>query len=397
MQQNRYFRNLDWWLVIAIFGLVGIGICLIASATHSFAVTTGKAWHVERQSLFLAIDLALVIFSLRFDYRLLKDIATPLYVFNIILLLAVMFLGHSQLGAQRWIQIGPLSIQPSEFSKAIMIVCLAAFLNKRLETLDSFTDYLPALAYAFVPFILVMKQPDLGTSLVFMAILLGMLLISGFKVRWLMYMSGALIALMPALWHILKEYQKNRIRVFLDPELDPFGAGYHVIQSKIAIGSGLLTGKGWFLGTQSQLNFLPENHTDFIFAVAGEEFGFIGIFIILLLYLIVIWRGLTIALNAEDDFGTLLAVGITFMFMFHVLVNIGMTAGIMPVYRCAAAVYELWSEFADYEYAVGRAAAEHQYAASAAAILEEEQYGKRINDRYTQQCTETCSLYRRRI
>lgn len=331
MQQNRYFRNLDWWLVIAIFGLVGIGICLIASATHSFAVTTGKAWHVERQSLFLAIDLALVIFSLRFDYRLLKDIATPLYVFNIILLFAVMFLGHSQLGAQRWIQIGPLSIQPSEFSKAIMIVCLAAFLNKRLETLDSFTDYLPALAYAFVPFILVMKQPDLGTSLVFMAILLGMLLISGFKVRWLMYMSGALIALMPALWHILKEYQKNRIRVFLDPELDPFGAGYHVIQSKIAIGSGLLTGKGWFLGTQSQLNFLPENHTDFIFAVAGEEFGFIGIFIILLLYLIVIWRGLTIALNAEDDFGTLLAVGITFMFMFHVLVNIGMTAGIMPV------------------------------------------------------------------
>ena len=396
MQQNRYFRNLDWWLVIAIFGLVGIGICLIASATHSFAVTTGKAWHVERQSLFLAIDLALVIFSLRFDYRLLKDIATPLYVFNIILLLAVMFLGHSQLGAQRWIQIGPLSIQPSEFSKAIMIVCLAAFLNKRLETLDSFTDYLPALAYAFVPFILVMKQPDLGTSLVFMAILLGMLLISGFKVRWLMYMSGALIALMPALWHILKEYQKNRIRVFLDPELDPFGAGYHVIQSKIAIGSGLLTGKGWFLGTQSQLNFLPENHTDFIFAVAGEEFGFIGIFIILLLYLIVIWRGLTIALNAEDDFGTLLAVGITFMFMFHVLVNIGMTAGIMPV-TGAAAVYELWSEFADYEYAVGRAAAEHQYAASAAAILEEEQYGKRINDRYTQQCTETCSLYRRRI
>lgn len=331
MQQNRYFRNLDWWLVIAIFGLIGIGICLIASATHSFAVTTGKAWHVERQSLFLAIDLALVIFSLRFDYRLLKDIATPLYVFNIILLFAVMFLGHSQLGAQRWIQIGPLSIQPSEFSKAIMIVCLAAFLNKRLETLDSFTDYLPALAYAFVPFILVMKQPDLGTSLVFMAILLGMLLISGFKVRWLMYMSGALIALMPALWHILKEYQKNRIRVFLDPELDPFGAGYHVIQSKIAIGSGLLTGKGWFLGTQSQLNFLPENHTDFIFAVAGEEFGFIGIFIILLLYLIVIWRGLTIALNAEDDFGTLLAVGITFMFTFHVLVNIGMTAGIMPV------------------------------------------------------------------
>lgn len=331
MQQNRYFRNLDWWLVFAILELVGIGICLIASATHSFAMATGKAWHVERQSLFLVLDIALVVFSLRFDYRLLKEATTPLYVFNIVLLLAVMFLGHSQLGAQRWIQIGPLSVQPSEFSKAIMIVCLAGFLNKRLETLDSFIDYLPALVYVFVPFLLVMKQPDLGTSLVFVAILLGMLLISGFKIKWLAYMSGALIALMPALWHILKEYQKNRIRVFLDPELDPFGAGYHVIQSKIAIGSGLLAGKGWFLGTQSQLNFLPENHTDFIFAVAGEEFGFLGVLVILLLYLIVIWRGLTIALNAEDDFGTLLAVGITFMFMFHVLVNIGMTAGIMPV------------------------------------------------------------------
>lgn len=331
MQQNRYFRNLDWWLVLAIFGLVSIGICLIASATHSFAVATGKAWHVERQSIFLAIDIILVVLSLRFDYRLLKEIARPLYIFNVLLLLAVMFLGHSQLGAQRWIQIGPLSIQPSEFSKAIMIICLAAFLNKRIERLDSFTDYLPALAYVFIPFILVMKQPDLGTSLVFVAILLGMLLISGFKMKWLLYAGGALVALMPVLWQILKEYQKNRIRVFLDPELDPFGAGYHVIQSKIAIGSGLLTGKGWFLGTQSQLNFLPENHTDFIFAVAGEEFGFLGIMIILLLYLIVIWRGLTIALNAEDDFGTLLAVGITFMFMFHVLVNIGMTAGIMPV------------------------------------------------------------------
>ena len=331
MQQNRYFRNLDWWLIGAILGLVGIGICLIASATHSFAVATGKDWHVERQSLFLAIDIVLVIFSLRFDYRLLKDIAKPLYIFNIVILLAVMLVGQSQLGAQRWIQIGPLSIQPSEFSKIIIIICLAAFLNKRLEFFDKFTDYLPVLAYVFVPFVLVLKQPDLGTSLVFMAILLGMLLVSGFKLKWLLYMGCGLLALMPALWHILQEYQKNRIRVFLNPELDPFGAGYHVIQSKIAIGSGLLTGKGWFLGTQSQLNFLPENHTDFIFAVAGEEFGFLGISIILLLYLIVIWRGLTIALNAEDDFGTLLAVGITFMFMFHVLVNVGMTAGIMPV------------------------------------------------------------------
>lgn len=139
------------------------------------------------------------------------------------------------------------------------------------------------------------------------------------------------MALLPAFWMILKDYQKNRIRVFLNPELDPYGSGYHVIQSKIAIGSGGLLGKGWLEGTQSQLNFLPENHTDFIFAVAGEEFGFIGCALILILYMIIIWRGIAIAIDADDDFGTLLAVGVTSMFMFHIMVNVGMTIGIMPV------------------------------------------------------------------
>lgn len=328
---QRYLRNIDWWLVGAVCALVGIGLMLIASATHSYAVARGEAWFVERQGIFFGINVLLVIFCLRFDYRLLQQIAKPLYIFNLVLLLAVMFVGHSALGAQRWIQIGPVTIQPSEFAKAIIIICLAAFLAKRAELYTDFTDYLPAVAYVFVPFVLVMRQPDLGTSLVFAVITLGMLIISGIKMRWLAMLSGAFVVLLPAFWMILKEYQKNRIRVFLDPELDPFGAGYHVIQSKIAIGSGLLTGKGWFSGTQSQLNFLPENHTDFVFAVAGEEFGFIGVCVILFLYGIIIWRGLTIALNAEDDFGTLLAVGITFMFTFHMFVNIGMTAGIMPV------------------------------------------------------------------
>lgn len=328
---QRYLRNIDWWLVGAVCALVGIGLMLIASATHSYAVARGEAWFVERQGIFFGINVLLVIFCLRFDYRLLQQIAKPLYIFNLVLLLAVMFVGHSALGAQRWIQIGPVTIQPSEFAKAIIIICLASFLAKRAELYTDFTDYLPAVAYVFVPFVLVMRQPDLGTSLVFAVITLGMLIISGFKMRWLAMLSGAFVVLLPAFWMILKEYQKNRIRVFLDPELDPFGAGYHVIQSKIAIGSGLLTGKGWFSGTQSQLNFLPENHTDFVFAVAGEEFGFIGVCVILFLYGIIIWRGLTIALNAEDDFGTLLAVGITFMFTFHMFVNIGMTAGIMPV------------------------------------------------------------------
>lgn len=331
MDVKRILKNLDWWLVAAVVLLLGCGLGLIDSATHSFAVSTGKAWHVQRQSMFMAFGLLLVTASFAFDYRMLKNYASRLYIFNIVLLVAVMLFGHSQLGAQRWIQIGSLSFQPSEFAKVFLIICLATFMDKRIEWLENFKDYLPVFAYIFVPFLLVMRQPDLGTSLTFIAILVGMIFVSGFKYKWFFRLGVIFVALLPVFWLILKDYQKNRIRVFLNPELDPFGSGYHVIQSKIAIGSGGLLGKGWLAGTQSQLNFLPENHTDFIFAVAGEEFGFIGTAFIIILYAIIIWRGIAIALDADDNFGTLLAVGVTSMFMFHVLVNIGMTAGIMPV------------------------------------------------------------------
>ena len=373
---------------------VGIGLMLIASATHSYAVARGEAWFVERQGIFFGINVLLVIFCLRFDYRLLQQIAKPLYIFNLVLLLAVMFVGHSALGAQRWIQIGPVTIQPSEFAKAIIIICLAAFLAKRAELYTDFTDYLPAVAYVFVPFVLVMRQPDLGTSLVFAVITLGMLIISGFKMRWLAILSGAFVVLLPAFWMILKEYQKNRIRVFLDPELDPFGAGYHVIQSKIAIGSGLLTGKGWFSGTQSQLNFLPENHTDFVFAVAGEEFGFIGVCVILFLYGIIIWRGLTIALNAEDDFGTLLAVGITFMFTFHMFVKHWHDSRHNACNRHTAAVFKLRRKLAStnmfwWGFCLTYACA------SSSCNFEEEEREQRTDDRYFKQCCQTGTLYRR--
>lgn len=328
---RRYIRNLDWILILTVFLLTGVGLVLIASATHTEALRTGVNYFVQRQGLFLAVDLLLVILLLRLDYHVLKQVALPLYVITLILLLGVMFFGHSTMGAQRWIRLGPVIFQPSEFSKVFIIVCLAAFLDKQAGSLEHWKEYLPAGLFLLAPFVLVLRQPDLGTALVFGAIGFSMFWVCGFKTRWIAWMTGVLICLSPLIWHFLHEYQRNRIRVFLNPELDPFGAGYHVIQSKIAIGSGLLLGKGWMQGTQSQLNFLPENHTDFIFAVAGEEFGFIGAVVILLLYLILIWRGLTIALNAEDRFGMLLATGITGMYLFHVLVNIGMTAGIMPV------------------------------------------------------------------
>ena len=328
---RRYIRNLDWILILTVFLLTGVGLVLIASATHTEALRTGVNYFVQRQGLFLSVDVLLVILLPRLDYHVLKQVALPLYVITLILLLGVMFFGHSTMGAQRWIRLGPVIFQPSEFSKVFIIVCLAAFLDKQAGSLEHWKEYLPAGLFLLAPFVLVLRQPDLGTALVFGAIGFSMFWVCGFKTRWIAWMTGVLICLSPLIWHFLHEYQRNRIRVFLNPELDPFGAGYHVIQSKIAIGSGLLLGKGWMQGTQSQLNFLPENHTDFIFAVAGEEFGFIGAVVILLLYLILIWRGLTIALNAEDRFGMLLATGITGMYLFHVLVNIGMTAGIMPV------------------------------------------------------------------
>ena len=328
---HRYLRNLDWILIWTVLLLTGIGMVLIASATHGDALVSGSNRFVQRQGLFLLVDVLLAVGIISLDYHSLKRIALPLYGFTVLLLLGVMFFGHASLGAQRWIQIGPVTFQPSEFSKAFMIVCLAAFLDERSEYLEQWKDYIPACLFMVIPFVLVLRQPDLGTALVFVAIAFSMFWVCGFKLKWIGVLAGVFACAAPVLWRFLHEYQRNRIRVFLDPELDPFGAGYHVIQSKIAIGSGMLWGKGFMQGTQSQLDFLPENHTDFIFAVAGEEFGFVGAVVILLLYLVMIWRGLTIALNAEDRFGMLLATGITGMYLFHVLVNVGMTIGIMPV------------------------------------------------------------------
>ena len=328
---DRYWRNLDWILIVAVLALCGIGLCVIASATHADTLASGKPFYVQRQAMFMLVNVVLVVLSLRMDYRNLKNIYVELYGVMLVLLLGVLVAGTRMLGAQRWLVLGPIAFQPSEFCKAFMIVALAAFLSENVNHLMDFTDFWKPALVVGIPFVLVMRQPDLGTALVFAAIGGTMFFLCGFKLKWLGL--GAVVGAIscPLLWKLLHEYQRSRIRVFLDPELDPYGSGYHVIQSKIAIGSGLLLGKGWMQGTQSQLRFLPENHTDFIFATAGEEFGFIGCAFILLLYLVVIWRGLHIALNAEDDFGTLLAVGITGMFMFHVLVNVGMTIGIMPV------------------------------------------------------------------
>ncbi|SFB14541.1 MULTISPECIES: rod shape-determining protein RodA [Selenomonas] len=324
-------RRTDLTLLAATAGIIIMSLVIIGSATHINTPGDERYWFVARQGLFAAVNIAVAAFLMNFDYKMLQGYGNKLYIFNLIMLVAVMLVGQSALGAQRWISIGPISIQPSEFSKIIMIVSLATMLEDRVGKLNNLHELLPVAAYVGLPFLLVLKQPDLGTSLVFMAIFLGMVFVSGINLRLLGGLFATGIAMMPLLWHFLKDYQKMRIMVFMDPNVDPLGSGYHIIQSKIAIGSGMLFGKGLFEGTQSQLDFLPENHTDFIFAVVGEELGFIGVVCLLLLYLVVLWRGAQIAKDASDMFGRLLAVGITSMLAFHVLVNVGMTLGIMPV------------------------------------------------------------------
>lgn len=327
---KREWKNLDKPALFVCILIVCISLCIIGSATHINKGAVNYDFVVKQGAAFV-VDLLIILWCSRMDYMKLKKYMKPLYVINLLMLVAVMFVGTSALGAQRWIQLGPVTIQPSEFSKLIMIVCTAALLSDRVGHVETVKSLFPVALFVGIPFLLVLKQPDLGTSLVFLAIALGMLFVAGIRLTILRNLFAAGVVLAPIGWHFLKDYQKSRITVFLNPDSDPLGAGYHIIQSKIAIGSGLLFGKGLFAGTQSQLNFLPENHTDFIFSVVGEELGFLGCAFLLFLYFVLIYRGLLIARECKDPFGMLLATGIISMWAFQILVNVGMTCGIMPV------------------------------------------------------------------
>lgn len=324
-------REWDWVLVSCTILLVGIGCLMIGSATHINREGLKVTDLMAKQLLFFGLNIVAILGMQWVDYERLRPYAKWIYGATLVLLLAVMVVGTSALGAQRWIQLGPITIQPSEFTKLMMIISLAHMLESRVGQLDTFKSLVPVFLFVGVPALLVFKQPDLGTSLVYVAILAGMLFVSGIRMRLVQIMVGIIVALAPLSWFILQEYQKQRILVFLNPNVDPFGAGYHIIQSKIAIGSGLLFGKGLFEGTQSQLNFLPENHTDFIFSVIGEELGLAGSLLVLALLCVIIYRAFLIAKGANDHFGMLIATGIGSMLLFEVLVNIGMTTGIMPV------------------------------------------------------------------
>ena len=278
MMWQKIWTDSDWTIIICTLLLVGIGLTAIGSATHVNQEAIGFGSLVVKQLVFFLANVAVVIGMQFIDYHRLKGWGNIIYGITLLMLIAVMAVGTSALGAQRWIQLGPITIQPSEFSKLLMIICMAKMLEPRIGKLDTFKSLLLPVLYVGIPIGLVFLQPDLGTSLVYIAIFVGMLFISGIKTRLIKIIAGTGLLLMPLGWFVLKEY-----------------------------------------------------HTDFIFSVIGEEFGFVGCIVVLLLLFMLIYRSIQVAYTCNDNFGMLLATGIGTMFAFEVLVNVGMTIGIMPV------------------------------------------------------------------
>ncbi|MCL0052319.1 rod shape-determining protein RodA [Peptococcaceae bacterium] len=353
MTFGKILNRMDYVLLLTVIVVISFGLVTIASATYAaIPVNIEKEgadinWaalkFVIKQVVWVLIGFGFMFAIIFFtSYESWRKYWKTLYVINLLMLAAVLVVGTTVSGAQRWISLGSFVFQPSEFAKIIMIVTFATFLTHRERRLNRLIDLMPAFVFVGLPILLILIQPDLGTSLVFLAIMLGMLFMAGANPKLLAGLIGgsmligggwlyAYFKYPDKIWIPLHDYQIDRLTIFIDPYRDPLGDGYHIIQSQIAIGSGGIAGKGLFNGTQNQLNFLPEQHTDFIFSVVGEEFGFIGSIVLLLLFFIIIYRGIRIAYLSKDTFGTLLAIGIVSMLIFHVLVNIGMTIGIMPV------------------------------------------------------------------
>ncbi len=354
MLDTRLLKRLDWTLFFGVVALCAYGLVMVYSATRppedtGFAPPSSFA---QKQAIWMVLGLAVFALTLLFDYERIAQWHIPIYVISLMLLVAVLAVGRAPTGAASWIALGSFRLQPSEFAKIAVILSLAAFLSQRMDGIQSLRVALRSLLIPAAPVLLVLMQPDFGTALVIIAIWFGALYLAGAKARHLGGVLAAGLAFFALLWNLdrlpldrmgprpvarlaakaaLKDYQKRRLTIFLNPQADPLGAGYHIIQSRVAIGAGKLAGRGLFRGTQSRLQFIPERHTDFIFSVVGEELGLVGAAGMLLLYLFVFWRGLRIAIRARDPLGSLLAAGAISMLIFHTVVNIGMSVNVMPI------------------------------------------------------------------
>jgi len=324
-----------WFSTIAII-LLGL-IALYSAASENVRVSKDICYD---QMLCAGFGLLIMFLMGKVDYKRFYDFAYVFYWLNVLLLIFVLLGGRHALGARRWMDIAGISFQPSEITKLSLILALGRYLSHRRPALSFdflttaqvlFRELIVPLLITGTLMLLIFKQPDLGTSLLLFGIFIVMVFASGLEYRYVVGFLVLCISLMPFAWGILKEYQKDRLLVFLNPNIDPLGAGYTIIQSKIAIGSGQLFGKGWLEGTQNQLNFLPERHTDFIFSVIGEEWGLLGAIVLIYLYFILINTGIDIASKIKDKFGQLVTVGIVTILTLQVIINIGMVMGLFPI------------------------------------------------------------------
>ncbi|MFZ5448660.1 MAG: rod shape-determining protein RodA [Thermodesulfobacteriota bacterium] len=330
MFDRRLVQNFDWVLLALVLMIVGMGIINLYSA--GFNRQTGDTPLYVKQLYWLAVGLGVLCLILFVDYRHLEKISYTMYLLSIIMLVAVMFAGKMVYGSRRWLALGPISFQPSELTKIAIILVLATYFSRRpqLEAMR-FKDLIIPGILVMIPVALIIKQPDLGSGILVALVAASIILFVGVNWRTLMGCALTMVLLSPVIWHFLKDYQRQRVLTFLNPEKDPLGAGYHILQSMIAVGSGQFWGKGFLQGTQSQLYFLPEQHTDFVFSVFAEEWGFVGSGVLLLLFTGVALWGLSVARDCKERFGHLLALGVTALIFWQVFINLCMVTGFLPV------------------------------------------------------------------
>ncbi len=331
---RRFIVTFDWVLLGLVVLVAGLGILTIYSATRSLSGDIQLTYHI-RQAGWLGFSVAALLVTVAVDYRWLQRFAYALYGLGLILLLAVLIKGRMGMGAQRWLSLGVVAFQPSEMAKIFFILALSRYFAEVKRPFGMRDIIRVSALFLLSPLALLVLQPDLGTGLIFCFIYAGMVLIVGVRRKVLIALILSVALAVPFLgsvfWSGLKPYQRNRILAFVQPQADPSGIGYQINQSKITIGSGALLGKGYLKGTQGALRFLPEKHTDFIFSIFAEEWGFVGSIALLMLFLLVLLRGLETAQMAKDRFGYFVAMGVVTMFTLYICINIAMTLGLAPV------------------------------------------------------------------
>jgi rod shape determining protein RodA len=329
MFDRRLVQNFDWVLLGLVVIICATGIVNLYSAGYNRG--EGTPLYIK-QLYWLAVGLGVMCVTLTYDYRHLEKLSYPIYVIAMVLLLAVMFGGKMVSGSRRWLPLGPLALQPAELTKIAIILVLATYFNRRVRIeAMRLKDLIVPGVLVLIPVALIIKQPDLGSGILVALVAASIILFVGVQWRTLMGCGLTLVLLSPVIWHFLKDYQRQRVLTFLDPGKDPLGAGYHILQSMIAVGSGQFWGKGFLQGTQSQLYFLPEQHTDFVFSVFAEEWGFMGSAALLLLFTALALWGLSVARDCKERFGHLLALGVTALIFWQVFINLCMVTGFLPV------------------------------------------------------------------